>query len=298
MLSNDGSEWTHNTQFNPSNQFADLSYVNGIWLFAGWFSSVDGIEWTIESGPGTLTRIIYHDRRFIGLHNGNIVTSDNGIDWESQYVDTRATLRDIAVGNGCYIAVGTVASSIQPVLILRSNDGVSWSHANHDLSGFGIAKVAFGNGQFVAIDERGHIATSRDGWIWRSPNNLQLQTHRQMATNLPFKLDFHDTHFLISAPDSLGILAFSKAELDPQLPGLQLDLKAWQNTWLGPLMPVAESWAYHPQRRWIMPVEQNFTDGLWHFDPNLGSWVWALESIHPWIWVADAPQPWVKSDPE
>jgi len=86
-------------------------------------------------------------------------------------------LRDIAYGNGRFVAVG------QDGTILVSGDGVTWT--NRSVDWLDLVAVAFGNGQFVAVGFFGGLLTSPDGEHWTKPH----------VPNPTYPRDFSDVAF-------------------------------------------------------------------------------------------------------
>ena len=163
----------------------------GVGFGAGKFVAV-GYDWSAERGV--------------------IATSSDGLNWAAQRVpDGRYSLRDVAYGNGRFVAIGdegamltsetgeewVVAASGQGgggriifgngqflVLIwnwprqnfvLTSADGTQWVRSDLSES---VSAITAGNGQFVAVGAKGAILTSPDGQAWArqtSPTQLDLQ---------------------------------------------------------------------------------------------------------------------------
>jgi len=89
------------------------------------------------------------------------VVIESGID-DTQYANTNVVIRDIAYGNGVYVAVAT-----QGKYAYSLDEGVTWqegaqlSTVPHEITG-----VAFGNGRFIAIGQTGITRISSDGINW------------------------------------------------------------------------------------------------------------------------------------
>ena len=77
-------------------------------------------------------------------------------------------LGSIAYGNGTYVVTGggSSSSSVYPPVLLTSPDGITWTNRASALAGFtstgdfDLARVAFGNGTFLAVGEGGTILQS------------------------------------------------------------------------------------------------------------------------------------------
>src|SRR6185436_7095846 len=72
--------------------------------------------------------------------------------------------RDIAVGNGVWVAVGHDYGQSSGGIISTTKDGITWSKPRTGGAGFG--RVAFGRGIFVAVGQAGRVSISRDGETW------------------------------------------------------------------------------------------------------------------------------------
>ena len=155
-------------------------YVNGITYGNGRFvavtnnlilSSTNGINWFYPvqyswSGArdlfeyGEVNGVIYDGKQFLAVGNGGrILTSPDGILWQTQHVGTNQMLTGMASSGSQYVAVGYQGG------IITSGDGVTWTiqSANVKAAFWGIA---YGNGQFVAVGNNGILLTSPDGVTW------------------------------------------------------------------------------------------------------------------------------------
>ena len=88
-----------------------------------------------------------------------------------KWAERRAPTTNRAYGKGQFVAVGghirdpLGGSSLDFGSIITSNDGVNWVLR---LSGIanGVRRIAYGNGQFVAMGDFGTTLTSSDGVNW------------------------------------------------------------------------------------------------------------------------------------
>ena len=140
-------------------------------------TSTDGESWSnVQTGKeGEVYRAAaFGAGRFaaVGSYGGNNIFagSRDGAVWESKSLDAKYSkyLRGVGFGLGEFFALGgdpgTVASSSP--LMVHSADGVAWSDYV-ELSGKHILRrLAFGDGRFVAVGDRGRRATSADGRVW------------------------------------------------------------------------------------------------------------------------------------
>jgi hypothetical protein len=103
---------------------------------------------------------------FIAVGDGIITVSTNGTDWIDQGGAGIGVLRDVAFGNGTYVAVGGTQLDAQgsPVIV-TSPDGVTWTQRTAPVTNT-LEAVTFANGLFVAVGGLGIIVTSTDGATW------------------------------------------------------------------------------------------------------------------------------------
>jgi hypothetical protein len=77
------------------------------------------------------------------------------------------TLTSVAHGGGQFVAVGGGFWDGNSRYIYASSDGLTWSNRLSGIyTGFSLHDVIYGNGQFVAVGNRGQIYTSADGLTW------------------------------------------------------------------------------------------------------------------------------------
>jgi hypothetical protein len=97
---------------------------------------------------------------------GEILSSEDGITWACRKTGRRTFVRDIAFGNGQFVAVGGSYIDVAGV-IMSSNDGSTWTRWNVR-NKINLHGVTYGGGQFVAVGDAGTILTSIDGFAWKS----------------------------------------------------------------------------------------------------------------------------------
>jgi hypothetical protein len=140
----------------------------GQFVAVGWrggiVTSADGLQWTFQPG-GAQTQfeeywaVTYGGAGFVAVGfespaNGPAIaaTSSDGAHWEKHTLPIQTTPRNVAYGNGVYVAAGA------PVSMVSSN-GRDWTA----IPSVRAQGVAFGGGQFIAT-----LATSG----FRSTNGL------------------------------------------------------------------------------------------------------------------------------
>jgi len=137
-------------------------------------TSADGTTWTTTSFSGAsyasdlfFASPRYLGSKFVAVLSGSssyIGISDDGVSWSLKNLPGQKAWKDVAYGNGIYVAVcgdistGNAATS--------SDGGDSWQSGTISaLTSFGVYAVEYGAGVFVALGE-GKIATSSNGTSW------------------------------------------------------------------------------------------------------------------------------------
>ena len=158
LTSSDGTTWTHQdlAGFNTCSTWYSIAFLNGQFFACGSFTS-----------PDCLTNV------------GNLLTSDDGLNWRTQTVGERSTeLIGLALAGGQYVAVGwTYWASLggsPAAALFSSSDGIDWSRRDAGIQEV-LGDVAYGSGQFVAVGSifttNGTILTSEDGIQWTRRNS-------------------------------------------------------------------------------------------------------------------------------
>jgi hypothetical protein len=140
-------------------------------------TAVDGLSWSnVKVGKeGEVYRgVVIGDGRCaaVGSYGGSNIFagSHDGVNWKTKVLDAKYSkyLRGIVYGAGEFIAVGGDPGSVgsSGPLLVRSRDGLVWSDYL-TFSGKNILRrIAYGNGRFVGVGDRGRRATSTDGLTW------------------------------------------------------------------------------------------------------------------------------------
>lgn len=144
------------------------AYGNGVYVAVG------GAHHGEPSDP------LFWSDFYVAISYGNpslIAVSSDLDDWTWHTGDPSSdTLRDVAFGNGTFLAVGSNGS------ILRSPDGTDWKEVQspHLLSQSPLRKITYANDHFVVINGDGAILFSRCGEFWK---NLQSSTSEISAVS-------------------------------------------------------------------------------------------------------------------
>lgn len=147
-------------------------YGNGVVCIpAGIYNTVNvssdrGRTWnyyngrTIAGYNGTVggTNYCFNGQQFVGLNNGWLYTSTDGVNWSSKQTNAGDTTAGLAFGNGRYV---TISGGV----IKYSDDGLNWFAIQDSTSFSGYSLQAFANGKFIAVGSSS-VAISEDGENW------------------------------------------------------------------------------------------------------------------------------------
>ena len=140
--------------------------------------------------------IVYGGGKFLTVGGGGINASPDGLRWEKTVIahPTRGTnyvsrLRDVAFGNGRFVAVGLLGEC------QFSDNGRDWQSVNLDV--FDVRGVAFGNGTFVVVGEGGRVYRSRDGLAWTEQESS--------VTNDLFGIAYGSGYFLAVGSEGVAL---------------------------------------------------------------------------------------------
>jgi hypothetical protein len=114
-------------------------------------SGVTDDIWCVTCANGTFAAV---------TNQGNLLTSSNGTNWNSQAIDQGVWLVSIAYGNGNWVVVGDKGS------ILVSSDLKTWTHATSSATSNKLNGVLYNGSIWIAVGEAGTIVTSSDALNW------------------------------------------------------------------------------------------------------------------------------------
>jgi hypothetical protein len=110
----------------------------------------------IDLGPGRFVAVISNSNR--------AVWSADGVNWEEATLPYTATWKDVAYGNGRFVAVAVFDTR---GAAWSADGGATWTAATMPDGDW--ARIAYGNGRFVAISGDNKAAWSTDGGAtWRA----------------------------------------------------------------------------------------------------------------------------------
>lgn len=209
LTSSDGYNWTvrKSAMVDPTTGAPIIPYAAaygdpkndgvGIWIVVGSKGTIlksvnGGISWTTVfqgySDNDELRGITYGKGAmaakplFIAVgKSGKVLTSEMGDKdtWDLEITPTNSFMNGITIGNGVFVAVGTVAASPAPYLetIITSKDGKTWEPAAYGypwypsstdkFMGVTYGQDASGVYHFVAVGSKTLVST--DGKTWSAP---------------------------------------------------------------------------------------------------------------------------------
>jgi len=172
--SGDGVSWVR-ADFNAATgDFHCTTFGKGLYVAGGTLGclmaiSPDGVNWTNIQSTGSIHAnfgVTFARGRFVAvgrgtspIPNSRLLTSTDGIVWETVVRPTTNTLRAVTFGNGKYVAVGDGGT------IITSPDALDWtvqfSGTEHHLR-----SVTFTGREFLAGGDSSILLTSEDGLSW------------------------------------------------------------------------------------------------------------------------------------
>lgn len=174
LLSEDGLRWQRIRPQRPLfYELSALHLVNGRIFALDWgtlFVSVDGRDWEQVdlNSDEDLRGIAYGKGTYVLVSKQSIFVSSDGNRWAKVILppelaaDAQREFHGVAYFKGQFI-VRASSSSFEEAF-LKSVDGKSWGI--HRTGFETLRSVAYGNGTFVAVGERGTALVSRDGETW------------------------------------------------------------------------------------------------------------------------------------
>jgi hypothetical protein len=177
LYSADGNTWTAGTSNTAQPLRGVSSDASGQWVAAGSrgtiSASTNAQDWTatVSGNSDQLWSAAFSGGQWIVTgNNGRIVTSPNGTDWTSVSSGYSFTLLDLAYNSTNLFTLSGTSS--QGGLILTSPDGTNWTQHAPSTRLEQLYGIEYGNGSWVAVGDKGTIATSDDprtkAWVSRT----------------------------------------------------------------------------------------------------------------------------------
>jgi hypothetical protein len=182
----DGSTWTSRL-INSGNGIYSVAHSGSTYAAGGFngriLTSTDGEAWTDRTSgiTATILSIIWDGSKFIAYGAArttttrHIITSTDGITWETRYTSTgvngvAADRGGLAYSGSVYVLVATNSTS---PFILSSPDGISWTSRTPSVS-TGLSDVMYDGSKFIAITVTGQVTTSTDGENWTTVSSTNM----------------------------------------------------------------------------------------------------------------------------
>lgn len=179
-----GNVWANSVLGNSTVSYGSAAYGNGTYVLLNGVIdtgdnvaiSTDGYNWTLSPAPGLGANrggsVVYGDKfvrlqGLFGSQSSNVWYSTDGTNWTQADVGLAANWRDVAYGNGRYVAVSERNTSFDPqTQAVTSSDGITWNTVSMPAAA-GWTSVTYAAGRFVAIgNDSNRAAYSTDGNTW------------------------------------------------------------------------------------------------------------------------------------
>jgi hypothetical protein len=183
--STDGKSWTGRTQPGIRNDLYAVVYANNTFSAAGaWktlLQSPDGVTWASKAPEVSLYQIVYGNGVYVARGDQKLFTSLDGEHWV--FVESAGTraFRDVAFGNGFFLATGYEGKDI----ILVSSDGVHWADKSLETK-YRPGWISYGNGLFMVLGND-VVMTTPDGEQWTI--GMRMQDPGEWPTAMVFSPD-------------------------------------------------------------------------------------------------------------
>lgn len=191
-------------------QLLGITYGNGKYVAVGQYledddgvieTSNDGLNWTMQTTRDysilDLYDVIYGAGIFVAVGwdyygGNNIYSSTNGINW-TPHATQISNIHGVTYGEGTFVAVGDGlllnGTTYTNQNIYVSTDGINWSATDSGVpSGqvHTLYDVAYGAGNFVAVDGAGYFYSSSDGFDWTRTANSRAGQEVSFCNGLFF----------------------------------------------------------------------------------------------------------------
>lgn len=146
-----GASWSSRTNTIKQDLHGVAADNTGRWVAVGDFgvavSSTDNIVWTpvVLGVAANMKAIKCHIATWIAVgDNGTLLRSTDGRNFDKRNLPAgNFNLRDVAWGNGIWVAVGSSGSA--GAILISNDDGLTWSQITIGAGALGNLCVAFGN---------------------------------------------------------------------------------------------------------------------------------------------------------
>ncbi len=252
-----GSEAAPLTEWHVRNStveagFEGVTYGAGLFVAVGEegtiVSSPDGITWTKETSPATLTLedVVYANGVFVAVGRGStLMISPNGHAWTKHIYDQGSGPVNLIHDGSRFVLLKAGAG------LSISTNGLNWTQAGAVGAQYDAGGIAFGNGAYVEV---GYKRTGQPPDVYSAPSLNGPWTKRDgKSTANMFGVGFAKGLFIAGGQDGTLITSPDGAEWtarDSQTSGF-----IWSVTAGGPYAVAASQWGR-------MLVSENGTDWL------------------------------------
>jgi len=207
ITSTDGSNWSKVMSYTSEN-------LNGItWAMEKFIAvgdkgtvltSSNGKDWAKANISGKevdLYSVAGSDKEIIVAGDeGTVFVSKDGVLWEQRRLATKEKIYRVRWINDRYFAVG------YPMLILTSEDGITWEEAKAELSSnITFNDITWNGDKYAVVGDRLNIWLSKDGKVW-SQNEAILDKEGMDSTRNIYSVLYTGDKF-VTAGDGGDVLS-------------------------------------------------------------------------------------------
>jgi hypothetical protein len=187
LTSDDAVNWVRRVS-EVTNSLSAIAYGEGQFVAVGSagtiVTSADAVNWVsrLSGVTNSLNAVVWGNAQFVAAGDlGTILSSPDGLNWGLRLSEGTNDLGAIAYGNGRFVAASDTATP--GLAIATSRDGTTWVWQDAGRTGAGLSCVAFGNGQFVGVEQFGClgpcslVVSSTDGITWMEHQSTPSSPH-------------------------------------------------------------------------------------------------------------------------
>ena len=111
----------------------------------------------------------------VGSYGGEniLAVTTDGATWQTLKKEAKYVkyLRGLGFGNGMFVGIGGDPGSVgsSKPFVSTSTDGLTWGEFTEIPGKHILRRIAWGNGRWVGVGDRGRRSTSADGKVWQDP---------------------------------------------------------------------------------------------------------------------------------
>jgi hypothetical protein len=189
LLSPDGIDWSVSKVQSPASRLRGVAWTGQQWVAVGRnardsgevFTSPTGETWTRRGTfPNALTGVIWIqslDKLVAVGENGSILSSTNGIDWNTIASGSLMHFSSLTWTDSLIVVVGSglfTSSMAPPGIVLTSPDGLNWTVQRGGVpsdspgSIISLAHVSWSGTELLTVGGHGGVWASPTGAVWTS----------------------------------------------------------------------------------------------------------------------------------